>query len=397
MSVRKRYKILCLISVITLLFDDSWASGFGRVNKAVSQAHYDSTGPNHIFKNGDEGYTCFRIPALVRTQKGTLLAFAEGRKRGCSDTGDIDLLLRRSVDGGRTWGKMQVVWDDSENTCGNPAPVVDRETGTIFLLTTWNLGTDHEKEIISGESEDTRRVFVTFSDDDGMTWRPMTEITKSVKRKGWSWYATGPCSGIQLTRSKYAGRLIIPCNHIVAESKTGYSHIIYSDNHGKTWKLGGISPLAQTNESTAVELSSGDVMLNMRNYNREKRYRQVAISHNGGNSWATAYLDSALIEPICQGSLTDHKFPGDERLYHAFANPSSKTKRLNMTIKISNDDGRSWTVSKTVYEGPSAYSGLVSFPDGGIGILYEAGKEKPYEGIAYEVFSASDLIDRDGK
>src|SRR5690606_3877854 len=125
--------------------------------------------------------------------KGTLLAFAEGRKGGCSDTGDIDLLLKRSFDGGKTWGKLQVVWDDGENTCGNPAPVVDRETGQIFLLATWNLGTDHEKEIIKGKSKDTRRVFVSASVDDGETWKPMKEITKRVKRKAWTWYATGPC------------------------------------------------------------------------------------------------------------------------------------------------------------------------------------------------------------
>ncbi len=188
---------------------------------------------NYIFKNGDDGYACYRIPAIVRTRQGTLLAFAEGRKGGCSDTGDIDLLLKRSFDGGKTWGKLQVLWDDADNTCGNPAPVVDGETGEIILLATWNLGEDHEKEIIRGEGKDTRRVFVSSSVDDGTTWKPMKDITKKVKRKNWTWYATGPVSGIQLKNSKYAGRLVIPCDHIVADSIKGYAHVIYSERNDK--------------------------------------------------------------------------------------------------------------------------------------------------------------------
>ena len=355
----------------------------------------DSTSLNYIFEAGSEGYACFRIPAIVRTRQGTLLAFAEGRKRGCSDTGDIDLVMKRSHDGGKTWGGLEVLWDDGDNTCGNPAPVEDSETGKILLLLTWNLGTDHEKEIISSISEDTRRVFVTSSDDDGKTWSPVRDITKRVKRKNWTWYATGPGAGIELTKSKYAGRLIIACDHILAGSKTGYSHVIYSDNHGRTWKLGGISPRAQTNESTVAELSNGDVMLNMRNYDREVRHRQVIVSDNGGKSWNDGYADEELIEPICQGTLISHKFPANDEHHLVFSNPADKSKRVSMTIKVSKDDGKSWFTSHSVHEGPSAYSDMVSFPDGNIGILYEGGWQKPYEGIAFEIIKANELLNED--
>lgn len=364
--------------------------------KSRSLSAEDSApGLDYIFKNGDDGYTCYRIPAIVRTEQGTLLAFAEGRRGGCSDTGDIDLVLKRSSDGGKTWGELQVVWNDAGNTCGNPAPVVDRETGKIILLSTWNLGEDHEKEIIRGESKDTRRVFVSSSADDGVTWKPMKDITKKVKRKNWTWYATGPVSGIQLQHSKHAGRLVIPCDHIQAESITGYSHVIYSDNHGKTWKLGGISTRPQTNESTVVELSNGDLMLNMRNYDRKVKERQVVLSSDGGESWTEGYQDSELIEPICQASLISHRFPGDEKLYLVFSNPASSTKRVNMSIKISDDNGKTWRLAETIHEGPSAYSNLVSFPDGGVGILYEGGQERPYEGIAFELLTPKELLNDD--
>jgi sialidase-1 len=394
MKIVKRYALLGLM-LAALCFTYSSDAFAGYEVKPSGERPADSTSLHYIFEAGGEGYACFRIPALVRTEQGTLLAFAEGRKRGCSDTGDIDLVMKRSHDGGKTWGGLEVLWDDGDNTCGNPAPVVDRETGKIFLLLTWNLGTDHEKEILGSTSQDTRHVFVTSSDDDGKTWSTVSDITMSVKRKNWTWYATGPGAGIQLTKSKYAGRLIIACDHILAGSKTGYSHVIYSDNHGKKWKLGGISPRPQTNESTVAELSNGEVMLNMRNYDREVRHRQVIKSDDGGKSWEDGYADEVLLEPICQGKLINHRFPVIDQPHLVFSNPANKSKRMNMTIKVSKDDGKNWFTSHTVHEGPSAYSDMVSFPDGNLGILYEGGMQGPYEGIAFEIIKASELLDED--
>jgi sialidase-1 len=172
-----------------------------------------------VFVSGQQGYHTYRIPSLLVTKKGTLLAFCEGRKKGRGDAGDIDLLLKRSFDGGRTWAKTQVVWDDGDNTCGNPCPV-------------------------NGTSKGMRTVWVTKSDDDGAAWSQPVEITKDVKRASWTWYATGPGVGIQLKN----GRLVVPCDHQVAGSKAQQAHVIFSDDKGKTWKLGGaIGP--QCNES----------------------------------------------------------------------------------------------------------------------------------------------------
>jgi sialidase-1 len=124
-----------------------------------------------VFVSGQDVYHTYRIPALVTTKKGTLLAFCEGRKSGRSDSGNIDLLVKRSADNGKTWSSRQVVWDDRENTCGNPCPVVDQQTGTIWLLMTWNRGDDRESAIKKNTSRDTRRVWVSKSNNDGRTSR----------------------------------------------------------------------------------------------------------------------------------------------------------------------------------------------------------------------------------
>jgi sialidase-1 len=333
-----------------------------------------------VYRPGEAGYTCFRIPSVITTPKGTVLAFAEARKNDCSDAGDIDLVVKRSSDGGKTWGALEVVWNDSTNTCGNPAPVIDERTGAIVLLSTWNRGEDREKAIHARTSLDTRRVFVFFSTDDGQTWSAPRQITRDVKPENWTWYATGPGRGIQLSKGRHKGRLVIPCNHVVAGINKSYSHVIYSDDDGKRWKLGGIAQEG-TNESTVAELSNGDLLLNMRSSGKGKA-RQVAISTNGGKRWKDEHSDTTLIEPVCEGSLIDYRFSGKKGCL-VFSNPASRTGRRNMTVRLSYDDGKTWPVQKVLYEGPSAYSCLTVLPDGHIGCLYEAGVKKPYEGIVW--------------
>ena len=212
-----------------------------------------------LYASSSEGYNTFRIPAIVTSKNGTLLAFAEGRKNSSSDTGDIDLVLKRSTDNGKSWSALSVIWDDGDNVCGNPAPVVDYTTGIIYLLSTWNLGGDHESQIINQSSKDSRRIFILQSTDNGQTWSSPLEITKSVKLANWTWYATGPCHGIQLTKGKNSGRLLIPCDHIEAVSKKYFSHVIFSDDHGKTWQTGGTTPQDQVNECSVAELSNGNI------------------------------------------------------------------------------------------------------------------------------------------
>lgn len=340
-----------------------------------------------LWSRGQGGYHTYRIPALAVTTNGTLLAFCEGRKSGGGDAGDIDLLMRRSTDGGHTWSEQRVIWDDSTNTCGNPSPVVDRRDGTIWLLMTWNRGEDREHQIIEGTSKDTRRVFVTASRDDGKSWQVPREITAAVKRTNWTWYATGPGAGIQIERGSHAGRFIIPCDHIEATSKDYFSHVIYSDDAGATWKLGGRTPRPQVNECQVVELTGGGLQLNMRNYLKESRHRQVAVSADAGQTWTDQRQDAALPEPICQASIRRHSWPAAERLgVILFSNPASTTNRANLTVRASYDDAATWQSKLVLHPGASAYSDLAVLPSGGISCLYERGDKNPYEKITLALF-----------
>ncbi len=337
--------------------------------------------PQAVYVSGEGGYHTYRIPALAVTNSGTVLAFCEGRNGGQGDTGDIDLLVKRSTDNGATWSAHQIVWDDGVNTCGNPAPVVDRATGTIWLLMTWNLGSDHEPDIIAGKSEDTRRVFVCSSNDDGRTWSEPRDITTDVKRPNWTWYATGPGAGIQVQNGTNAGRMLIPCDHIESETKDYYSHVIYSDDHGDTWKLGGRTPRPEVNECQVVELTDGRLMLNMRNYDRNQHSRQVAYSDDGGETWRDQHFDTTLVEPICQASI---RRAGAAIL---FSNPAHPDKRINMTVRRSMDEGKTWQTVETLHSGPSAYSDLAVLSGGRVACLYERGKKNPYETITFARFS----------
>lgn len=346
---------------------------------------------NYIYKPGDAGYSCFRIPALITTQKGTLLAFAEGRKKNCGDSGDIDLVLRRSADGGKIWSPLQVIWNDSTNTCGNPVPVQDVNSGRIFLISTWNNGADHEKQIRTQTGKDGRRVFVLSSDDDGKSWSAPKEITAFVKLPDWTWYATGPCHGLQITQGKYKGRLVVPVNHVEAATNKNFVHTIYSDDHGATWKLGNNVPQDGTNEVTAAELSNGKLMLNSRNADRKKHTRLYTTSTDGGQTWATIQTDTTLIEPICQGSLLNY------RHVLFFINPADNMKRENLTIRSSFDDGHTWPGKQVVFAGPSAYSDIGIYKHRQVACVYEAGINDPNEGIAFKLIKLSDLLSKPNK
>ena len=349
-----------------------------------------------VYRAGQSGYDTFRIPAMVEAANGDLLAFAEGRVGGRGDAGDIDLVLRRSRDGGRTWGDLEVVWNDGLNTCGNPCPVLDRETGAVHLLATRNLGHDHESEIIAGTSEGTRTVWVLTSEDHGATWDAPREITETTKDPNWTWYATGPGNGIQLRSGPNAGRLVIPCDHIEATTKHYYSHVIASDDHGLTWRLLGSTPSHQLNECAIAELDDGSLLLNMRNYDRSKRARALSRSTDAGETWGTVRRDPALPEPICQASMVAI----DEGRTLVFTNPASETGRVGMTARRSRDGGRTWSKGIVLHEGPSAYSSLATLggPSGadGVACLYEAGEGQPYETIRFQRLDRGDLgLDRD--
>jgi len=335
-----------------------------------------------VFQKGDDGYHTYRIPSLLVSQKGTLLAFCEGRKTGSGDHGNLDLVLKRSSDMGKSWEKMQIVFEeggDKKITIGNPCPVVDQETGTIWMPFCKN----------------NEQVFITKSVDDGITWQKPIEITSDVKKEGWGWYATGPGVGIQLTRKKYNGRMVIPCDH--REKKNGkwvkISHCFFSDDHGKTWQLGE-NVDDHTDDCQVVELHNGQLMINMRNYwaavgGKPERggKRAVAISDDGGQTWGQTQFDSTLIEPICQASFIRHNSDAFRKSPLLFSNPASTQSRHRMTIRMSFDQGKTWPADKTIHEGPAAYSCLTVLPDRSIGCLFEGGKDGPYEKLIFARFT----------
>jgi sialidase-1 len=219
-------------------------------------------------------------------------------------------------------------------------------------------------------------VWVTRSDDDGVSWAKPAEITKDVKKPGWTWYATGPGVGTRLKN----GRLLIPCDSKSEGGKVRESHVILSDDGGRSWKLGGVVG-PNCNEAQAVELADGSVMLNMRSYQANNR-RFVALSKDGGETFTEPAEDPTLIEPVCQASILRLPGPGGGIL---FSNPAS-TKREKMTVRLSRDEGKTWPHAGVLHAGPAAYSCLVVLPDGGIGCLYERGEKDPYETITFARF-----------
>lgn len=349
--------------------------------------------PTTVWKGGDDGYDTYRIPALIQAQDGTLLAFCEGRRNSRSDTGAIDLVMKRSSDRGKTWSDQVVVWKDKDNTCGNPCPVVDETTGRIHLLMTHNLGEDHESDIKLKKSKGTRTVWVCHSDDHGKTWTDPVEITDTTKNPDWGWYATGPGVGIQLKHGPHEGRLVIPCDHSYsidpAVDKRGYgfgSHIIYSDDHGKSWQLGGtIHP--NMNECQIVEIGDqGHMVIDMRSY-RGQGCRAQSVSTDGGQTWSEITDARELVSPVCQASLIRYQWPTtDEPGILVFSSPRDPSKRRNLTVLASFDDNKTWPWKKTFYPSHTAYSCLAPAGAGQVACLAEVGENNPYETISLFLF-----------
>lgn len=324
-----------------------------------------------LFVSNDGRFKRYRIPSLLVTKSGTLLAICEGRVDGGGLTGNIDLVLRRSLDAGLSWQPVQRIADLDDDTLGNPCPVVDRQTGTIWLPFTRSPGRFNEAQIVGGQSTEPTTVWVTHSDDDGVTWSDPQDISAYTRRPEWGWYGTGPGIGIQLVN----GRLLIPSYHTEPGSGMYRSHVIFSDDHGKTWKL-GTTVGEHTAECQAIERRDGAVVLNMRGTNKQF-FRSVAISRDGGESWSEPMLDRNLPEPACQAALLGQPMP-DATPSWLFCNPPGSTRR-NLTLRLSRDEGQSWPIAKLIDAGPTEYSSLVLLPEGQIGLLYELSRSgQPY-------------------
>lgn len=341
-----------------------------------------------VFPANTNGIARYRIPGIVVTQKGTVLAYSEARRNSSSDWGEIEIHLRRSTDGGKTWEAGKHIAHhgarlegnphkkkgdgEKEQTVNNPVAIVDRDTGAIEFLYCINYA----------------RCYAMRSMDDGLTWSTPVDVTATFEpfRKHYDWkvIATGPGHGIQLK----SGRLVVPI--WLAYGKEGdhapsAAATIYSDDHGKTWLAGDLAVPNNTefgnpNETMLAELSDGRVMLVTRSVSKPNR-KIITLSPNGATGWSKPTFHDQLWEPICMASITAHPSQPGTLIYsnpHTLKldaegkeTPAGRGKRENLSIKLSRDDGKTWPVSKTLDAGPSAYSDLAVLPDGTVLCLWE--------------------------
>ncbi len=344
-----------------------------------------------VFPANSNGIVRHRIPGVVVTPKGTVLAYCEARKNNSSDWGEIEVHLRRSTDGGKTWDAPRQIahraarhegnptkpqGGDREQTVNNPVAIVDRTTGAIEFLYCVNYA----------------RAFSMRSTDDGLTWSDPVDITATFEpfRRHYDWkvIATGPGHGLQLK----SGRLVVPiwlAYGATGDHKPSAAGTIYSDDHGKTWLAGDIAfpnagEFGDPNETMITTLADGRVMLVARNVSKANR-KLVSISADGATGWSTPKFHDQLWEPVCMASIVAHPSQPGTQIYsapHTLGRdaagkeiPAGRGKRENLSIKLSRDDGKTWAVNKTLEAGPSAYSDLAVLPDGTVLCLYEKGTD----------------------
>ncbi|MDB6035050.1 MAG: sialidase, partial [Verrucomicrobiales bacterium] len=328
---------------------------------------------NDIFVGGQDSYPAYRIPALVRTKRGSLLAFAEGRAT-LRDHAENDIVMKRSTDSGKTWGNLQLIDDAGTDALNNPTVVVLRNRGRVILMyQRYAKGFDEHTAEPGYQGPHVCRTFTTYSDDDGLKWSRPEEVTTQVKRPTEiTSTAAGPGIGIQLARGPHAGRILFPFNQGPYGKWKAYA--VFSDDGGTSWRYGETAPEGtegQANEVQFVELNDGSLMLNARNQ-RGRKLRKVSLSKDGGQTWSPTRDDPALIEPACQASILRYPGTGDPtRDVFLFSNPASQAARTNGTIRLSRDEGKTWPVSRVLYPGSFAYSCLTNLPGGTIGCLFE--------------------------
>lgn len=344
-----------------------------------------------VRRGGEGGVHTSRIPALVRTAKGTLIAAFDLRHRGGGDLpGDIDVAVRRSVDRGATFGPTILALDmgapHGQNGVGDPCLLVDRETDRVFVFGLWSQGNNGWNGSRPGlDPADTGQLVCAWSDDDGRTWSAPRNLTRSMKDPTWRLFLQGPGTGITTSD----GVLAIP-----AQFRDGagipHSTVVWSDDRGETWHVGtGARP--KTTESSLVELADGSWMLNMRDDRGGSR--AVAVTRDRGRTWTEHPTSrSALPEPVCMASLIrfERGRPGAADDLLLFSNPAvPRAPRRQITVRSSADDGMTWSDGLLLDEGLSAgYSSLVQIDADTVGILYECSRAH----LAFQALPIADIL-----
>lgn len=349
-----------------------------------------------VFVSGQEGHQSYRIPAIVTLKNGDLLAFAEGRVHNAGDFGDVNIVLKRSSNQGKTWSSLKTVVDYAQFQAGNPAPVVDLTDpkypeGRLFLF--YNTGNNHEGEVRKGNG--LREVWYKTSVDGGLNWSEPVNITLQVHRpkmpqlnpnynfeQDWRSYANTPGHAMQFDQGVYKGRIFIAANHSAgAPQKAGtdyVAHGYFTDDHGATFRLSENVSFPGSNEAMAAQLSGDAMVMNMRNQQGDVRQRIIAISNNGGQSWDQTYFDPNLPDPVCQGSTLSYLDKRGKRIL-LVCNAADVKKRDHLMLRVSEDDGKSWIKNMVLAQSPqtykgsdyAAYSDIVRIKDNRIGVLFE--------------------------
>lgn len=345
---------------------------------------------SNVFLSGKEGFASIRIPSVVVTHSGAILAFAEGRKRS-ADQAENKIVEKRSLDGGATWSPLKILADEGADSLNNPTAVV-LNSGRVLLFYQRIPAhlTEGSKLITTGlEGDHIYRTYLLTSDDEGASWSAPRDVTSGTKHPtGATTVASGPGIGIQLTRGAHKGRVIIPFNEGPFWQWNNYA--AFSDDEGKSWRTGTNAPGAflpdpklgqrsQINEVQMVELSDGGVRFNSRQFAGAK-VRKTSVSHDGGETWSPVEDVAALQDPSCMASIFRYSFGQDgDRGEILYSGPDSK-KRSNGVIHLSRDDGATWPIQRVLYPGSFAYSVLTRLPNGDIGCLFEADN---YQRIAF--------------
>lgn len=347
-----------------------------------------------VFSAGDGVYPNYRIPSLLVTEAGSVLALAEGRQ-SMSDHAQNDIVLRRSVDGGMSWGPVVVLHDDGGNSLNDPTALQVREgphAGRVLVMYERYPQGCHVSCVSSGFGPTSVRVFTVHSDDDGLSWSQPVDVTAQVKPSSVAAFSVGPGVGIQKRRAPHAGRLVMPVHSGPGAWKVWS---VFSDDGGDSWAHGLEAPASQDpghgNECQLVELTDGSLYLNSRSAGGTK-HRKISHSADGGMSWSPLLDEPQLIEPEVMASVTRLSDPldGHPTARMLYAGPDSQTARVRGTVWLSYDEGASWPVSKLLYGAGYAYSVLGILDAHTIGVLFE---RDGYASISLARFSLEWLTD----
>ncbi len=353
-------------------------AGLAAVLSMVSCGDSAPAEPEHVllFKSGDHGSKYYRIPALVTAADGSLLAVADRRNDSQGDLpNDIDIVLRRSTDGGATWSdQIVVIPHDSTGGYGDAAMVVDRNSGDVLCIYASGCG------LWASTAEVPARINVSRSSDNGLTWS-RTDITPQIYGPGCDNPAAAPVSGLFAASGRALqlrdGALLF----VVAAHHTGdqwpplYNYVCRSDDGGHTWRMlpTPVSVPPTGDESKLAELADGTWLMSLRN--PSKGHRLYALSHDQGATWTTPAVWTDLPDPACNGDIVRYSLRSEgakhDILLHSI--PADSVDRRNVSVAVSYDEGRTWPARRTVWDCPAGYSALTVFDDGAIGLLTEVG------------------------